>query len=287
MVTIPGGSYRIGNPRGDGYHADGEDPAHVVHLDTFLISPTAVTNAEYHAFVQATGYETDAERFGWSFVFVGLLPESLQNNPSPQRTPWWKQVHGADWRHPEGPRSSIEDRLEHPVIHVSWNDSQAYCAWSGTRLPTEAQWEVAARGGTEGMPYPWGSEREPNGEHRMNVWQGEFPHENTAADGYIGTAPARSYQPNSYGLYCVTGNVWEWCADWFHADTYRHAHGARNPQGPERGTARVMRGGSYLCHESYCRRYRVDARSSNTPDSSTGNLGFRVANSLSESTGIQ
>lgn len=280
LIHIPGGAYRIGNPRGDGYHADGEDPVHEVRINPFLISPTAVTNTEFARFVQATSYVTEAEQFGWSFVFAGLLPPELQELPYPPQTPWWRQVHGATWRHPEGPQSSIDDRADHPVIHVSWNDAQAYCAWSGTRLPTESEWEIAARGGREGAPFPWGHEIEPGGQHMMNVWQGDFPFDNTRADGFLGTAPVDSYRPNGYGLYCMTGNVWEWCADWFHPDAYRHAHGAHNPTGPSQGRGRVMRGGSYLCHHSYCRRYRVDARSSNTPDSSTGNTGFRVARSL-------
>jgi formylglycine-generating enzyme required for sulfatase activity len=175
---------------------------------------------------------------------------------------WWRQVEGADWAHPEGPHSSLADRLDHPVIHVSWNDAQAFCRWTGTRLPTEAEWEYAARGGTSGCRFPWGDDLEPGGEHRMNVFQGTFPLENTVANGY--------------GVFQMTGNAWEWTADWF--DPAHYTRSARvDPAGPPHGAARVMRGGSYLCHASYCNRYRVDARSSNTPDSSTGNLGFRVA----------
>jgi formylglycine-generating enzyme len=276
MVHIPGGTFPMGNPRDDGYPADGEGPVHAVTLDPFWMDATAVTNARFATFVDATGYRTEAESFGWSFVFHAFLPEDLRNAPAPVDTPWWRQVFGADWRHPEGPHSDIAGRLDHPVVHISWNDAQAFCAWSGTRLPTEAEWEFAARGGREGDPFPWGGEMEPDGEHRMNVWQGEFPVHNTMADGFAGTAPVSSYEPNAYGLSNMTGNVWEWCADWFSPNAYRRG-AATNPIGPDRGSARVMRGGSYLCHASYCNRYRVDARSSNTPDSSTGNLGFRTA----------
>ena len=274
MVRIPGGTFRMGNPRDDGYPADGEGPVHEVTVAPFWMDATAVTNARYAAFVEETGYVTEAERFGWSFVFHLLLPPALRNNQRPVSAPWWRQVHGADWRHPEGPASDIAKRLTHPVIHVSWNDAQAFCAWAGTRLPTEAEWEIAARGGREGDRFPWGGDLTPKGKHQMNVWQGAFPERNTRADGYAGTAPARTYTPNAYGLYNMTGNVWEWCADWFAPDTYARGD-ADNPTGPEHGDAKVMRGGSYLCHASYCNRYRVDSRSSNTPDSSTGNLGFR------------
>lgn len=276
MARIPGGVFRMGNPRGDGYHADGEGPVHEVTLGSFWMDTTAVSNARFAAFIDATGYRTEAETFGWSFVFFAFLPPALQDNPFPASTPWWRQVFGADWRHPEGPQSTIDDRMEHPAIHISWNDAQAYCRWAGARLPTEAEWEIAARGGHEGDAFPWGNELEPGDAHRMNVWQGEFPARNTEADGYPGTAPVTSYEPNGYGLYCMTGNVWEWCADWFSPDAYRRG-AVTNPAGPGYGTSKVMRGGSYLCHASYCNRYRVDARSSNTPDSSTGNLGFRTA----------
>jgi len=166
--------------------------------------------------------------------------------------------------------------LDHPVVHVSWNDALAYCNWAGKRLPTEAEWEFAARGGLEQKKYAWGDELLPNGQHYANIWQGQFPNENQGLDGYKGTAPARSFPPNDYGLYNVCGNIWEWCSDWF-SSTY-HVHDTReNPKGIPNGTSKVIRGGSYLCHESYCNRYRVAARSSNTPDSSTGHMGFRCA----------
>jgi formylglycine-generating enzyme required for sulfatase activity len=275
MVRIPGGTFRMGNPRDDGYAADGEGPVHEVTVDPFWMDATAVTNARFAAFVDATGYVTEAERFGWSFLFHLFLPPALRAGDRPVVAPWWRQVFGADWRHPEGPGSDIAKRMDHPVIHVSWNDAQAYCAWAGTRLPTEAEWEFAARSGRDGERFPWGNDLIPGGKHQMNVWQGKFPEKNTKADGHLGTAPANAYKPNGYGLHCMTGNVWEWCADRFSPETYQRG-AVSNPTGPEAGDARVMRGGSYLCHASYCNRYRVDARSSNTPDSSTGNCGFRT-----------
>ncbi len=258
-----------------GYRDDGEGPAHEVALSAFSVSRHAVTNALFAAFVAATGHRTEAELFGWSFVFAGLLPADFPPTRAVVGAPWWRQVEGASWAHPEGPDSAVEGREDHPVVHVSWNDAQAFCAWTGTRLPTEAEWEYAARGGLTGARFPWGDELEPGGEHRMNVFQGTFPVQNTTADGFAGTAPVGTFEPNGYGLFQMTGNVWEWTADWF--DPAFYAHSAReDPAGPPGGAARVMRGGSYLCHASYCNRYRVDARSANTPDSSTGNLGFRV-----------
>ncbi len=196
-----------------------------------------------------------------------------------QGSPWWCNITGANWKHPEGHDSTLSGRMDHPVIHISWNDAQAYCAWAGKRLPTEAEWEIAARGGLEQKKYAWGNKLRPKGKHRCNIWQGEFPRTNTGADGYIGTAPVNSYEPNGYGLYNVAGNVWEWCADWFSPTYYQEGHDD-NSAGPSSGTGIVMRGGSYLCHKSYCNRYRVAARSSNTPDSSTGNLGFRCVSDV-------
>jgi formylglycine-generating enzyme required for sulfatase activity len=246
-----------------------------VSLSPFAICPTAVTNDEFAAFVAATGYVTDAERFTWSFVFAGFLPDDFPPTRGVADAPWWRQVFGATWRKPDGPGSGLDGRGDHPVVHVSHDDAIAYCTWVGGRLPTEAEWELAARGGRRGKEFPWGDDLEPGGKHRMNVFQGTFPAGNTGADGFLGTAPVDAYEPNGYGLHNVTGNVWEWCSDWFDPGYYA-VSAATDPTGPPAGTHRVMRGGSYLCHESYCRRYRVSARSANTPDSSTGNLGFRV-----------
>jgi formylglycine-generating enzyme required for sulfatase activity len=185
-------------------------------------------------------------------------------------------VFGADWAHPEGPQSTISGRLHHPVVQVSWLDAVAFCGWAGVRLPTEAEWEMAARGGLEQARFPWGDELEPGGVHRCNVWQGTFPSDNTCDDGYLGTAPVDAFEPNGFGLHNVAGNVWEWCADWFDP-TVGTTGPDVDPTGPPTGDQRVIRGGSYLCHASYCTRYRVAARSANSPDSSTGNMGFRVA----------
>jgi sulfatase modifying factor 1 len=279
MVRLEGGEFLMGTEDADGYPADGEGPIHRVTLRPFSIETEAVTNAQFRAFVAATGHVTAAEGFGWSFVFGGLLPDEFEDTRGVAQAPWWRQVYGADWAHPEGPQSDISDREDHPVVHVSWDDAQAYGGWAGARLPTEAEWEYAARGGLVQQRFPWGDELEPGGEHRMNVWQGTFPSENTRADGWYGTAPVAAFPANGFGLHNPTGNVWEWCADWFAAEYYASSP-AENPIGPATGTHRVMRGGSYLCHDSYCNRYRVAARSGNTPDTSTGNLGFRCVADL-------
>ncbi|MEO3749988.1 formylglycine-generating enzyme family protein [Streptomyces sp. B6B3] len=280
MVTLPGGAFLMGTEDATGFPDDGEGPVREVRVAPFEIDAYAVTNRRFAAFVEATGHVTDAERFGWSFVYAGFLPGELRRQARrPPDTPWWCGVPGADWRRPEGPGSTIEDRGDHPVVHASWADAAAFCDWAGLRLPTEAEWEFAARGGLAGARYPWGDELTPDGEHRCNIWQGSFPFKNTGEDGYLGTAPVDAYQPNGHGLYNVAGNVWEWCADWFSADWHVTAS-RRDPKGPPSGDARVIRGGSYMCHESYCNRYRVAARSRNTPDSSGGNTGFRCARTL-------
>jgi sulfatase modifying factor 1 len=279
MVLLPGGTFLMGGNDGDGFPADGEGPVRSVALRPFLIDAMAVSNTRFAAFVEATGHVTDAERYGWSFVFGGLLPDDFPETCGAVQAPWWRQVFGAAWNHPEGPQSSIEDRMNHPVVQVSWRDAAAYCQWAGTRLPTEAEWEYAARGGLEQRKYPWGDDLVPNGEHRANIWQGTFPSRNTVEDGYFGTAPIDAFSPNAYGLFNTSGNVWEWCADWFHS-TFHRASTRDNPTGPPHGEAKVIRGGSFLCHASYCNRYRVAARSSNTPDSSTGHMGFRCARDI-------
>ena len=259
MIQLDGGSFLMGSDYPDGFPEDREGPVREVTVGAFAIAPCAVTGDEFAAFVDATGHVTDAERLGTSFVFAGLLPEDFPPTRAVAQAPWWRLVEGADWRRPEGPGSSLDGRGDHPVVHVSWTDAGAYCAWAGGRLPTEAEWEFAARGGLEQKLYPWGDELTPGGEHRCNIWQGTFPAHNTLEDGYLGTAPADAFAPNGFGLHNTSGNVWEWCADPF--DSGR----------------RAIRGGSYLCHRSYCNRYRVAARSGNTPDTSTGHMGFRVA----------
>ncbi len=276
MRLIPGGVFLMGNERDYGFVADGEGPVHEVELAPFWMDETTVTNEQFNAFVNATGYRTEAERLGWAFVFAGHLPG--RHGTAGSRvwgSEWWCRIEGADWRHPEGPGSTIKQRWAHPVVQVSWHDAVAFAAWAGKRLPTEAEWERAARGGLpHANRFPWGDELEPGGRHRMNVWQGEFPVRNTEADGHYGPAPARSFRANSFGLYNMAGNVWEWCRDWFDPGYYaRSPH--RDPAGPGAGDRRVTRGGSYLCHASYCNRYRVDARNGNTPDSASTNLGFR------------
>jgi formylglycine-generating enzyme len=280
MKLIPGGTFLMGNERDYGFPADGEGPVHQVSLKPFWIDACAVTNEQFSAFVNAAGFKTDSERIGWSFVFFGHLSEkqlARSVRAVVQGTEWWCRVDGATWRHPEGPGTNIKQRWQHPVVHVSWNDARAYCEWSGKRLPTEAEWEFAARGGQPpGNRYPWGDELEPGGRHQMNVWQGVFPSQNTQADGFYGPCPVKTYKANGYGLYCMTGNVWEWCWDWYDPAHYRASPPA-DPIGPGAGQRRSMRGGSYLCHASYCNRYRVDSRSGNTPDSATTNLGFRCA----------
>jgi sulfatase modifying factor 1 len=278
MIRLSGGTFLMGAVDEEGFPSDGEGPIREVTLTPFLMDPYAVTNDQFAAFIRATGYKTEAETFGWSFVFHLLVPEAVAKTVSrvPQQTPWWYNVEGAYWSQPEGPGTDVKDRGNHPVVHVSWNDAAAYCAWAGKRLPTEAEWEYAARGGLAGKRYPWGDLLKHEGKHMCNIWQGKFPEKNNASDGYIGTCPVDAFEPNGFGLYNVSGNVWEWCADWFHPTFHRQANRIE-PKGPPNGTSRVMRGGSYLCHKSYCNRYRVAARSQNTPDSSTGNAGFRCA----------
>jgi sulfatase modifying factor 1 len=277
MVDLPESSFLMGTDYVFGFPDDGEGPIHQVTLGPFSIDKYPVTNLRFGEFVRATGYRTEAELFGWSFVFWALIPSDRRTKlieDTVAATPWWCKVSGAQWTAPEGPGSNIEFRNDHPVVHVSWNDAAAFARWSGQRLPTEAEWEYAARGGLVQKLYPWGDKLRPRGEHRCNIWQGDFPRYDTAEDGYAGTCPVDAFPPNGYGLYSMTGNTWEWCADWFAADAYVHSV-AENPTGPATGTGRVMRGGSFLCHKSYCNRYRVAARTSNTPDSSTSHMGFR------------
>ncbi len=275
MAHLPGGRFLMGSESADAIALDGEGPVREFSLDPFYLARHTVTNAEFSRFVEASGYLTEAERAGGSFVFQGHLAKHA-DGPRPPGTPWWIHVRGASWRSPEGPGTSVAKRGDSPVTHVSWNDAQAYCAWAGYRLPTEAEWEFAARGGLEQRTYPWGDELLPGGRHMCNIWQGVFPDRDTGEDGFRGTAPIGSFEANGYGLHEMVGNVWEWCGDFF--DTrWRQTASPLNPAGPESGSRRVMKGGSYLCHASFCFRYRNSARSGNEPSASTGNLGFRVA----------
>ncbi|MFB6625597.1 formylglycine-generating enzyme family protein [Streptomyces sp. NPDC056374] len=257
LLPLPGGVFRMGTADRDVFPEDGEGPVRAVTVAPFRIAATAVSHAEFRTFAAATGYRTDAERFGHSFVFRGCATAEARRRAAPvPGADWWLAVPGAWHREPEGPGSSSDGRLDHPVTHVSWNDAQAYCAWSGSRLPTEAEWEYAARGGLDQARHPWGDA--PPTPDRAVIFRGEFPDRPTAA---VGTAPVRSLAPNGHGLHHAVGNVWEWTADRF------------APHSP----ARALRGGSHLCHVSYCNRYRCSARTANSPDSSTGHIGFRGA----------
>lgn len=277
MISLPGGAFLMGTDYAGGFREDGEGPVRMVTLSPFEIDRYPVTNQEFAAFVEATDYRTEAERFGWSFVFwSSLTPERYDElvEDTAALAPWWCKVPGSFWKQPEGPGSSLEGRWTHPVVHVSWNDAAAYALWASKTLPTEAQWEYAARGGLQQKLFPWGDELTPAGKHLCNVWQGDFPFANTAEDGYAGTCPVDAFPPNGYGIYSITGNVWEWCADWFQVPNPSEPE-LRDPMGPPDGNNKVMKGGSFLCHASYCNRYRVAARTSNTPDSSASNIGFR------------
>jgi formylglycine-generating enzyme required for sulfatase activity len=260
-----------------GFPADGEGPVRPVALSPFEIDRYPVTNADFAVFVGATGYVTEAEVFGSSFVFTGQLGDRPIIDTL-AAAPWWALVEGAFWGAPEGPGSTVSDRGDHPVVHVSWNDASAFATWSGASLPTEAQWEYAARGGLDQRLYPWGDDLTPDGQYRCNIWQGEFPRHNTAEDGYAWTCPVDAFPPNAFGLYSMTGNTWEWCSDLWGAAF--SAEPAFDPQGPAFGEERVIKGGSFLCHASYCNRYRVAARTHNTPQSSASNIGFRCARPL-------
>ncbi len=259
--AVPAGTFTMGNDGSDAVPGDGEGPTREVTLDAFQIGAATVTNSEFAVFVRATRYVTDAERLGVSFVFHLQVPEAprLDSRRSVHGLPWWRSLEHASWQRPEGPGTHVRDRLAHPVVHVSWNDAAAYCAWARTRLPTEAEWERAARGELVGMRFPWGDELlDAEGAPRCNVFRGEFP--DSPSPGWLPEpVEARSGEANGLGLFNTCGNVWEWCTD--AAD----------------GDLRSLRGGSFLCHDFYCNRYRVAARSANTRDTSASNIGFRVA----------
>jgi len=277
MVRLDGGSFWMGSDGREGVPADDEEgPVHHVRVKPFWIDRTCVSNAEFSAFVADTDYRTEAENAGWSFVFYQLLPDDFPPTRPVACAPWWRHVRGASWRHPEGTHSSLAGRMDHPVVHVTWHDAIAYAQWNGKRLPTEAEWEYAARGGLSKRIYPWGDELAPDGEERCNVWQGHFAIDRMCRGDCAGTAPVASFLPNGYGLYNMAGNVWEWCGDWFSPTGYLNARHV-DPRGPLSGHERVIRGGSYLCHDAYCHRYRVAARSHSTPDRATGHIGFRCA----------
>lgn len=279
MVLIQKGTFVMGSDSPI-IPADGEGPAREVTVDGFLLDKYETSNSEFSAFVEATGHVTEAEKFGDSFVFDPLISEKVKEGISQAvaAAPWWLPVKGASWKHPEGLDSNIDDRMNHPVIHVSWNDAVKFCKWKGKRLPTEAEWEFACRTSLKNRLFPWGSNMMPKGEHRMNIWQGEFPLNNTKDDGFLATAPVDSFLQNDIGLYNMVGNVWEWTSDWWSTSHLRDP--LINPKGPPSGTDKVKKGGSYMCHKKYCYRYRCGARSQNTPDSSASNLGFRCAKSV-------
>jgi formylglycine-generating enzyme len=296
MIWIPGGTFRMGSD----HHYPEEAPAHKVKVRGFWIDPRTVTNREFERFVEATGHVTLAEKPADPADYPGAKPELLAPSsvmfqktagPVDLRNPynWWIYVAGADWRHPRGPQSSLDGLLDHPVVHVAFADAEAYARWAGKELPTEAEWEFAARGGLDGAEYAWGGEFMPGGKPVANTWQGRFPWENSLEDGYEWTAPVGSYPPNGYGLYDMAGNVWEWTTDWYqeHKAIQSPCCTLDNPRGGEREASldprtpqvriprKVMKGGSYLCAPSYCRRYRPAARMAQAVDTSTCHLGLR------------
>ena len=307
MAWIPGGEFTMGTNSDLG--RPDEKPSHRVQVDGFWMDQTEVTNAQFRAFVEATGHVTTAEKPVDAEAILRQMPPGTPPPPPERLAPgslvftptagpvdlrdyskWWHWTPGACWKHPEGPGSTLDGRDDHPVVHVSWDDATAYAKWAGKRLPTEAEWEFAARGGLERKPYVWGHERPSDTAIHANIWQGEFPSKNTALDVFERTAPVRSFEPNGYGLHDMAGNVWEWCADWYDRDLYRKRAGKSlvvSPAGPERSynparpytPERVQRGGSFLCNDSYCTRYRPSARHGCSPDTGMSHGGFRCVQS--------
>ncbi len=296
MVWIPGATFTMGS---DQAYPE-ERPAHPVKVDGFFIDRQPVTNAEFRSFVAATKYVTFAERSPTREDYPDAAPELLVPGSAVffqasrrvdlrDCSQWWQYVPGADWRHPEGPGSTIDDRLDHPVVHVAYADVEAYAAWAGKSLPTEAEWELAARGGLDAAAYAWGDELTPGGRWMANTWQGEFPWQNLVEDGFAGTSPVGSFPPNGFGLSDMIGNVWEWTSDWFspkHPSPKRPCCAPMNPRGGTREASidraldprrprKVLKGGSFLCAPNYCRRYRPAARIPETIDTTTCHVGFR------------
>jgi len=274
FVTVPGGHITFGTNMPE-LPEDGEAPLRYARLKPFEIDSFTVTTSWFSDFIAATGFRTDAEKYGWSLVFDTLAGEAYKHVPSVVGTSWWRQVHGADWAHPYGPESSLDGLEEHPVTHVSWNDAMAFARWANCRLPSEAEWEHAARGGIESARFAWGDNEPDDDSIYCNIWQGQFPEHNTLRDGYLGTAPVKSFQPNGFGLYNPCGNVWEWCSDILTLSGNSRRAKLFNRESRQLHR-HVLKGGSYLCHQSYCYRYRIAARTGVQADSSTGHMGFRV-----------
>jgi len=273
-ARIKGGRIQVGTSR-PLLEQDGEGPVRFVRVGDFDLSVSAVTNAEFRQFVESTGYVTEAERLGWSYVFYQFVEKDMPTT-GVVGAEWWRRVEGAAWSAPFGPGSSIDDILDHPVVHIAWEDAVQFCAWAGGRLPTEAEWEHAARGGRPDPIYPWGDAAPSDAFTPCNIWQGRFPQENTVIDGYAGLAAAVSFEPNGYGLYNMAGNCWEWTADTFRVRSLKRSAASLNAAARQE-ERKVLKGGSYLCHASYCHRYRIAARMGSTGDSTTGHIGFRVA----------
>lgn len=292
MAWIPGGWFWMGSEK-----FPDTEPVHLAYVDGFWMDKSEVTNAEFLYFVSETQYQTVAERTPNATDLPGVPADQLvagsvvftpPQDPVPLDNPgnWWRYVRGADWRHPEGPGSSLEGRMQHPVVHISWYDAEAYATWAKKRLPTEAEWEFAARGGLDRAEFCWGNELKPGGKWQSNIWQGEFPVTNSAADGFRRTAPVRSFPANPYGLFDMSGNVWEWCADWYQPDYYATSP-RRNPKGPASSfdpheptiPKRVQRGGSFMCSDSYCLRYRPAGRGKGDLNSGASHIGFRCVRS--------